>query len=53
VAVKVTEVPAQIAPGGAAAIVTLAATLELTTTVVEPAALVHPFNVIVTLNVPL
>jgi len=52
VAVNVTGVPAQIAPEGAAAMVTPGVTDELTATAVVPAALVQPATVTVTLYVP-
>jgi len=49
VAVNVTEVPAQIAPVGLAAMVTPGVTDEFTVTAVVPAALVQPFTVTVKL----
>ena len=49
---NVTEVPAQIAPDGLAAIAFVGTTLPLTATTAVPKGLVHPATVTVTLYVP-
>ena len=49
---KVTDVPAQIAPDGLAEIVTPGVMELFTATAVVPARLVHPLTVMVTLYVP-
>jgi len=52
VAVKVTDVPAQMLAEGLAAVAIAGITEGLTTTGVVPTALVQPFTVTVTLYVP-